>query len=87
MRTPHKGTLWGELSRYFGKEMGGADENAGTGDKLPTIRHTLGTRKHRATELFNECRGLSALFCSGFLARCRLPTTNLCLNECIGDYA
>ena len=38
MRTPHKGTLWGELSRYFGKEMGGAGENAGTGDKLPTIR-------------------------------------------------
>ena len=27
MRTPHKGTLWGELSRYFGKEMGGAGEN------------------------------------------------------------
>jgi len=41
MRTPHKGTLWGELSRYFGKEMGGAGENAETGDKLPTIRqHT-----------------------------------------------
>jgi hypothetical protein len=37
MRTPHKGTLWGELSRYFGKKMEGANENAGTGDKFPTI--------------------------------------------------
>jgi len=38
MRTPHKGTLWGELSRYFGKEMGGAGENAGRGDRFQTIR-------------------------------------------------
>ena len=38
MRTPHKGTLWGELSRYFGEGMGDAGKNAGTGDKLPTIR-------------------------------------------------
>src|ERR1035441_9706434 len=37
MRTPHKGTLWGELSRYFGKEMEGASENACTGGKFPTI--------------------------------------------------
>jgi hypothetical protein len=34
--------------------------------------NTPGTRKRRATELFNERHGLSALFCSGFLARCRL---------------
>ena len=34
--------------------------------------NTPGTRKHRATELFNERHGLSAFFCSGFLARCRL---------------
>jgi len=39
MWTPHKGTLWGELSRYFGEEMGDAGKNTGTGDKLPTIRH------------------------------------------------
>jgi hypothetical protein len=26
MRTPHKGTLWIELSRYFEKVMGGAGE-------------------------------------------------------------
>ena len=38
--------------------------------------NTPGTRKHRATELFNERHGLSALFCSGFLARCRLAVTN-----------
>jgi hypothetical protein len=31
--------------------------------------NTPGTRKHRATELFNERHGLSAPFCSGFLAR------------------
>ncbi len=34
--------------------------------------NTPGTRKHRAIKLFNERHGLSALFCSGFLARCRL---------------
>lgn len=39
--------------------------------------NTPDTRKHRATELFNERHGLSALFCSGFLARCRLVRTNL----------
>jgi hypothetical protein len=33
--------------------------------------NTPGTQKHRATELFNERHGLSALSCSGFLARCR----------------
>jgi hypothetical protein len=38
--------------------------------------NTPGTRKHRATELINEHQGLSALFCSGFLARCRLVRTN-----------
>ena len=38
--------------------------------------NTPGTRKHRATELFNERHGLSALFCSGFLARCRPHGTN-----------
>src|SRR6202453_3701107 len=27
MRRPHKGTLWGELSRCFGKETGGAGDN------------------------------------------------------------
>jgi hypothetical protein len=36
--------------------------------------NTPGTRKHGATELFNERHGLSALFCSGFLTRCRLGT-------------
>jgi hypothetical protein len=39
--------------------------------------NTPGTRKHRATELFNKRHGLSALFCSGFLVRWRLPYTNL----------
>ena len=39
--------------------------------------NTPGTRKHRATELFNERHGLSALFCSGFLARCRHFSNNL----------
>ena len=34
--------------------------------------NTPGARKDRATELFNERQGLSALFCSEFLARCRL---------------
>ena len=68
MRTPHRGTLWGELSPYFGKEMGGAGENAGTGDKSPTIRQHSGNsaaqrdRIHRGA---SNC--LRALFCSGFL--------------------
>ena len=35
--------------------------------------NTPGTRKHRATELFNERHRLSALLCSGFLARCDFP--------------
>jgi hypothetical protein len=34
--------------------------------------NTPGIRKHRVTELFNERHGLSALFCSEFLARRRL---------------
>ena len=38
--------------------------------------NTPGTRKHRATELFNERHGLSALFCSGFLARSRFSRSN-----------
>jgi hypothetical protein len=38
--------------------------------------NTPGTRKHRATELFDERYGLSALFCSGFLARWRLTDTD-----------
>jgi hypothetical protein len=38
--------------------------------------NTPGTRKHRATQFFNERRGLSALFCSEFLARCRLQINN-----------
>jgi len=42
MRSPHKGALREELSRYFGKEMEGARENAGIGDKLPTIRQHTG---------------------------------------------
>jgi hypothetical protein len=37
--------------------------------------NTPGTRKHRATELFNESDSLSALFCSGLLARYRLAVT------------
>jgi len=37
MRTPHKGTLWGELSRYFEKEQEGAGENADEVDKYPAI--------------------------------------------------
>ena len=41
------------------------------------LDNTPGTRKHRATELFNERHGLSALFCSGFLARYRLRRTYL----------
>jgi hypothetical protein len=77
MRTPHKGTLWGELSRYFGEEIGVAGENAGTGAKLPQFDNTPGTRKHSATELFNERHGLSAFFCSGFLAGCRLMRRNI----------
>jgi hypothetical protein len=36
-----------------------------------------GTRKHRATELFNERHVLSALARAGFLARCRLSITEL----------
>ena len=38
--------------------------------------NTPGTRRHRATELFNERLVLSALFRLGFLARCRLHVTN-----------
>jgi hypothetical protein len=53
MRTPHKGTLWGELSRYFGKEMGGAGENAGRGNRFQTIRQytrNLETQDDRALQ-------------------------------------
>jgi len=77
MRTPHKGTLWGELSRYFGKEMGGAGEKREYRTNCQRFDNRLGTRKRRATKLFNECHGLSALICSGFLARCRLSRTYL----------
>jgi hypothetical protein len=38
--------------------------------------NTPGTRKHRATQLFSERHRLSALLCSGFLARCRRCVTN-----------
>jgi hypothetical protein len=31
--------------------------------------NALGIRKHRTTEHFNERPGLSALYCSGFLAQ------------------
>src|ERR1700686_1458833 len=72
MRTPHKGTLWEELSRYFGKEMEVLVKMREQLTNCQRFDNTPGTRKHRATELFNERHGLSALFCSGFLARCRL---------------
>ena len=45
------------------------------GTNCQRFDNRLGTRKRRATELFNECHGLSALICSGFLARCRLSRT------------
>ena len=60
MRTPHKGTLWGELSRYFGNRMGGAGENAVTEDKLPTIRdHTRNsenTKQQNSSMSVRVCR-------------------------------
>jgi hypothetical protein len=45
MRTPHKGTLRGELSRYFEREMGGA------GEKREQGTNCLGKR---ALELFQK---------------------------------
>jgi hypothetical protein len=65
--------------------MGVAGENAGTGAKLPQFDNTPGTRKHSATELFNERHGLSAFFCSGFLAGCRHIGINRYRDECTGD--
>lgn len=60
--------FWGELSQYLERRW----------EVLMRIReqevdcrrfdNTLATGKHRATEFFNEHHGLSALFCSGFLA-------------------
>lgn len=44
MRTPHKGTFWGELSRYVGKEMGGAGEEVGIGGRFPTASQTISSR-------------------------------------------
>jgi len=73
MRTPHKGTLWGELSRYFGKEMGGAGEMREYGTNCQRFDNRLGTRKRRATELFNERHGLSAFSAQGFLRDADLP--------------
>jgi len=37
--------------------------------------NTSGTRRHRARGLCNERHGPLGLFCSGFLARCRLTGT------------
>ena len=71
MRTPHKGTLWGELSRYSGKGMGGAGEMREQETSYRRFDKTRETRKRRAADLFNERHALSALFCSGFLVPCR----------------
>jgi hypothetical protein len=63
MRTPHKGTFWEELSRYFGKKMRGDGENAGTGHKLPSIRHDqeLGnTERQNSSMSVTVCRRSSA---------------------------
>jgi len=46
--------------------------------------NTPGTQKHRATELFNERHGLSALFCAGFRARCQLLDTKSAFNKLFG---
>ncbi len=56
--------------------MGGAGEKREYGTNCQRFDNRLGTRKRRATELLNECHGLSALICSGFLARCRPIVTD-----------
>jgi hypothetical protein len=47
----------GKFSRYFGKEMGDAGENTGTGDKLPPIRHC--TRNSENTKRQNHSMSVS----------------------------
>jgi hypothetical protein len=77
MRTPHKKTLWGDSVDTLEKgwemlaKMREQETNCRRFDNAPRIR------KHRATGLLDERHGLSALFCSRFLALCRRCVTNL----------
>lgn len=76
MRTPHKGTLWENSVDTLERRW---EVLVKIREQEPNCRrfdNTPGTQKHRATEFFNERHVLSALFCLGFLARCRLLINN-----------
>jgi hypothetical protein len=68
MRIPHKGTLWVELSRHFGKEMEGAVKLRAQETKSRRFYNSPGPRKHMTPDPFNEPYALLALFSAGFLA-------------------